>query len=76
MGVYWYSLQLFLDFKKTYDSDRREVLYNILSEFGLLMKLVGLIEIFLNETYSTVRIGKNLFDKFSIQYDLKQGDAF
>jgi hypothetical protein len=29
----------------------------------------------LNETYSTVRIGKNLSDKFPIQNDLKQGDA-
>jgi len=25
--------QLFIDFKKTYDSDRREVLYNISVEF-------------------------------------------
>jgi hypothetical protein len=29
----------------------------------------------LNETYSTLRIGKNLSDKFSIQNGLKQGDA-
>jgi hypothetical protein len=29
----------------------------------------------LNETYSTVRIGKNLSDKFTIQNGLKQGDA-
>jgi cell division protein YceG involved in septum cleavage len=29
----------------------------------------------LNETYSRVRIGKNLSDKFSIENGLKQGDA-
>jgi purine nucleoside phosphorylase len=32
--------QLFVDFKKAYDSVRREVLYNILKEFGIPMKLV------------------------------------
>jgi hypothetical protein len=32
--------QLFVDFKKAYDSVRREVLYNILIEFELPMKLV------------------------------------
>ena len=32
--------QLFIDFKKTYDSVRREVLYNILIEFGIPMTLV------------------------------------
>jgi hypothetical protein len=29
----------------------------------------------LNETYSTVRIGKNVSDKFAVQNGLKQGDA-
>jgi len=37
--------QLFVDFKKTYDLVRREVLYNVLIEFGIPMKLVRLIKI-------------------------------
>jgi hypothetical protein len=36
--------KLFIDFKKRYDSVRREVLYNILLEFGLSLKLVRSIK--------------------------------
>jgi hypothetical protein len=45
---------------KAYDSVRREVLYNILIEFGIPMKLVRLIRMCLNETYSKVHVGKHL----------------
>jgi hypothetical protein len=71
MAVY----QLFVDFKKAYDSYRSEVLYNILIEFGVSMKLVRLIKMCLNETYSKVRRGKHLSYNFLIQNSLKQGDA-
>jgi hypothetical protein len=33
--------QLFMDFKKAYDTVKREVLYNILLEFGVPKKLVS-----------------------------------
>ena len=36
--------QTFIDFKKAYDSVRREVLYNILFDFGISLKLVRLIK--------------------------------
>jgi hypothetical protein len=67
--------QLFIDFKKAYDSIKGEILYNILVEFGIPEKLVRLIKMCLNETYTKVHIGKLLSDKFPIQNGLKQGDA-
>jgi purine nucleoside phosphorylase len=36
--------QLFIDFKKAYDPVRREVLYNIIIEFGVPMKSFRLIK--------------------------------
>jgi hypothetical protein len=70
--------QPFIDFEKAHDSDKTEVLYNILIEFGVPMKLfvVRLNEILcLNETYSKVHIGKYLSDNIPIQYGLKQADV-
>jgi hypothetical protein len=66
MGVSETVHQSFIDFKKAYDSLRREVLYNIPIEFGAPMKLLKLIKICLNETYSKVCIGKHLSDKFPL----------
>jgi hypothetical protein len=63
--------QLFVDFKKAYDSVRWEVLYNILIEFEVPMKLVNLIKMCLNKTYSKVRIRKHLSDNVPIQNGLK-----
>jgi hypothetical protein len=59
----------------SFDSLRGEVLYNILIEFGIPMKLVRLIKMCLNETYSKARTGNYLSDHFPIQNGLKQGGA-
>jgi len=64
--------QLYLDLKKAYDSVRRELLYNILIEFGIHMKLVRLIKLCLNGTCSRVQVGKNLSDMFPIRNGLIQ----
>jgi hypothetical protein len=53
--------QLFIDFKKADDSVRREVLYNILIELGVPMKLDRLIKMCLNKTHSKVCRGKHFF---------------
>ena len=50
--------QLFIDFKKAYDSVRMEVLYEIVIGFHIPRKLVSLIKISLSETYSRVQVGK------------------
>jgi hypothetical protein len=66
----------FLDAEKACDSLRRDVLYSILTDFGIPVKLVRLIKMCLNETYSEVHIGKNLCDAFPTQSGLNRGDAF
>ena len=63
--------QPFVDLKEANDSVRREVLYNILIEFGIPMKLTRLIKMCLNEAYSTVWVGKNLSAMFPIRDGLK-----
>jgi len=66
---------IFIDFNKAYGSIRREVLYNILIECGVPMKLLRVLNMCLNETCSRVRVGKHLSDLFPIRNDLKQRDA-
>jgi hypothetical protein len=67
--------QIFVDFKKAYDSVRKEVLYNILIEFCVPMRVVWRIKMCLIETYSKLRINKHLSDNFPIQNGLKQGNV-
>jgi len=47
----------------------------ILIESGIPRKLVRSIKISLTETYSRVRVGKNVSDSFHFMKGLKQGDA-
>jgi hypothetical protein len=63
---------LFIDFKKAYDSVRKEVLYNILIKFGIPMKLVRLMKMCLNETYNRILVGKHLSDMFPVRNGLKK----
>ena len=56
--------ELFINFKKAYDSVRMEILYHILIKFGIPMKLARLNKIYLNETHRRVRVVKHLLTFF------------
>jgi hypothetical protein len=61
---------MFIGFKNVYDSDRREIMYNTLTEFGIptkLMKLLRLIKMCLNETYSGDQIDKMCLTYFVLR---------
>jgi hypothetical protein len=62
----------YIDFKKASVSVRREVLYNIHIDFGIPLKLVRLIKLCLNETYSRIQLGKHLSDRFPVRNGVKQ----
>jgi hypothetical protein len=75
MGKCSLVTRLFMEFKKTYYSFTRDAFYNILIEVGMCMKLLDVIKMCLNETYTTVRVGKCLFEVFPFRYCLKEGDC-
>jgi hypothetical protein len=53
------------------ESVRREVLYNVLIEFSIPLKLARPVNMWLNETCSRVKVAKHVSDMFPIK-----GDAF
>jgi hypothetical protein len=63
-----------VDFKKAYDSVRREVLYDIRIEIGVPMKPVRPItrKMCLNKKYNKLHVGKYLSDNFPIQNGLNK----
>jgi preprotein translocase subunit YajC len=65
----------FLPGHPVYESVRREVLCNIITDFGIPIKLIRIIKMHLNEAGIRVWVGKLLSDMFPIKNGLKQGDA-
>jgi hypothetical protein len=72
MGTQCSSASAIIDFQKARDSISRERVYNILTEFGILMKLLRLSKMCLNEMYSRVQVGKDFSDMFPISNGLKR----
>jgi dTDP-4-amino-4,6-dideoxygalactose transaminase len=64
---------LFIFFQEVYSSVRREVLYNILIEVGIPMKVA--IKMCLNETCHRVQVGKHLSNMLPNWNGVSQGDA-
>jgi hypothetical protein len=60
---------------KACDSIRRSVLCSGLFEFGSSTKLVGLIKMCNNKSYTEVRISRHLHHALPFQNDLKRRDA-
>jgi hypothetical protein len=58
-----------------YDSVTRELLYNILVQFGVPTELFRLTKIYLNESYRKASICRHLSDNFHIQNVLKIGNV-
>jgi len=66
---------IFASSENVYETVWRELLYNIVTEFGIPIKLGRLIKMCLNETHNKVLIYKNLSHAFPTQNGLKQGNA-
>lgn len=66
--------QLFVDFKAAYDSVIRRMLWRVMEEFGIPIKLISLTKLTLSGANSRVRIRNKLSDAFDIEEGLRQGD--
>src|ERR1700755_2387713 len=66
--------KLFVDFKQAYDSIRRNIIFNIMEEFGIPRKLIRLTKGTLTATKCKILIQGALSDPFDIDTGLRQGD--
>ena len=69
------TYHLFVDYKAAFDSPIREKLYEAMSELGIPTKLIRLCKMTLNNTRSSVKIGKDLTESFDTRRGLRQGDT-
>lgn len=67
--------QVFVDFKKSYDSIHRDSLYNMIYKFGFPKKIISLTRMCINVTWYQVRVDNILSNEFDALTGLKQGDA-
>jgi hypothetical protein len=60
-----------MDLSNAYNSVWMKVMFNIVNEFGIAMKIVRIIQMCLNEIYSRVRVGRHLCDMFPVNNGMK-----
>ena len=60
MGVKWGSISSIYNWKKACNSVRSKILYSVIIELGIPMKLVRLMNTCLNVTYRKVQAKKRL----------------
>jgi len=66
---------LFVDFRKAYDSIHRDGLYNIMAEFGFPRKLIRMTAVCLSGVRSRVVANGRIGDAFAVNTGLRQGDG-
>lgn len=66
---------LFVDFKQAYDSIIRASLWTALEELGIPGKLIRMIKVCVEGSYSSIKIEGHYSETFEITTGLKQGDA-
>ena len=64
---------LFMDFKSTYDTIKRDKLYNAMSEFNIPNKLIRFTQMTMENIKSQVRIQSDLSDSIITKKGLRQG---
>jgi hypothetical protein len=73
VGVQWASIADIYG-KKVCDLVRREVMYNVLTEFDMPTTPVRPIKVCVNKTCCRIYVSEHLFDAFHIHSGLRQGD--
>jgi hypothetical protein len=67
---------MFIDYKTVYDSINKEKLWNVVSQMGILAKLIRIIKACTYESKSKVSFGKEISDEFPVTTGLRQCTLF
>lgn len=66
---------LFVDFKQAFDNVNRQELYRVMREFGIVNKLIRLVEMTMKDTRAKVKVINRMTKSFSFSNGVKQGDG-